>query len=70
MSVLLVGDVGDIMLMLLVLLVIYGKGAKVAIRQRMFLHKLCSGGAGGSFSCRYITLLHFSLRPFYVLLLI
>ena len=37
MSVLLVGDVGDIMLMLLVLLVIYGKGAKVAIRQRMFL---------------------------------
>ena len=65
----LVGNVGDIMLMLLVMLVIYGKRAKVAIRQRLFLLKLCSGGAGGS-CCRYITLLHFSLRPFYVLLLI
>ena len=42
----LVGNVGDIMLMLLVMLVIYGKRAKVAIRQRLFLLKLCSGGAG------------------------
>ena len=56
---------------LLVMLVIYGKLAKVAIRQRSFLLKLCSGGAG-----LWVLLLQihnsstFSLRPFYVLLLI